>query len=59
MTFSTTAKSTGILVVGWTFLVLAFSLASTSYAKDKDDLPEVSSDGLHLVKDSKVRVAYA
>lgn len=25
----------------------------------KEDLPEVDSDGLHLVKDSKVRVAYA
>ena len=32
-------------------------VASTAFAKDK--LPEVDSDGLHLIKDSKVAVAYA
>ncbi len=41
------------------FIGVATSLlvASTAFAKDK--LPEVDSDGLHLIKDSKVAVAYA
>ena len=37
-------------------LTIAFLLPGMTMAKDK--LPEVSSDGLHLVKDTKVRVAY-
>jgi hypothetical protein len=36
---------------------LALAMASTGWAKDK--LPEVSKDGLHLLKHTKVRVAYA
>lgn len=38
--------------------VLAMTAAPASWAK-KDRLPEVDSHGLHLIKDSKVRVAYA
>lgn len=37
----------------------ALSMAMVSSAWSKDKLPEVSSDGLHLIKKSKVRVAYA
>ena len=44
---------TGVLVCA----VLGLTTASTVWAKDK--LPEVSSDGLHLVKHAKVEVAYA
>ena len=36
--------------------VLALMMATSAVAKDK--LPEVSSDGLHLLKHSKVRIAY-
>jgi hypothetical protein len=36
---------------------LALAMPSTAWAKDK--LPEVSKDGLHLLKHTKVRVAYA
>jgi hypothetical protein len=35
------------------------ALATTSTASAKDKLPEVSKDGLHLLKHTKVRVAYA
>ncbi|MGB5612223.1 MAG: DUF3313 family protein [Sedimenticolaceae bacterium] len=35
-----------------------FLLSGPLHAKDKDKLPEVDSDGLHLVKKSKVRAAY-
>ena len=37
--------------------VLSMTIVSSAWSKDK--LPEVSSDGLHLIKKSKVRVAYA
>ena len=37
--------------------VLSMTMVSSAWSKDK--LPEVSSDGLHLIKKSKVRVAYA
>ena len=37
--------------------VLGMTMVSSVWAKDK--LPEVSSDGLHLVKHAKVEVAYA
>jgi hypothetical protein len=36
---------------------LALAMTSTGWAKDK--LPEVSKDGLHLLKHTKVRIAYA
>lgn len=39
-----------------TCIVLALALASTASAKDK--LPQVSKDGLHLMKNTKVKVAY-
>jgi len=39
-------------------LMLSAALATVGVAKD-DELPEVSSDGLHLVKGTKVRIAYA
>lgn len=54
----TSTRFSGALVA-CVCLVMSFALVSTSVAKDKDDLPEISSDGLHLIKDSKVRVAYA
>ncbi len=38
--------------------LLALMMTIGSWAKEKE-LPEVSSDGLHLVKNAKVRVAYA
>jgi hypothetical protein len=38
-------------------IVTGLLLASSAIAKDK--LPEVDQDGLHLIKDSKVAVAYA
>lgn len=38
-------------------IVAGLLLASSAIAKDK--LPEVDQDGLHLIKDSKVAVAYA
>lgn len=44
---------TGVLMCA----VLGLMTASSTWAKDK--LPEVSSDGLHLVKHAKVEVAYA
>jgi hypothetical protein len=37
--------------------VLSMTMVSPAWSKDK--LPEVSSDGLHLLKKTKVRVAYA
>jgi hypothetical protein len=37
---------------------MAFGMLMTTTVLAKDELPEVDSDGLHLVKDSKVRVAY-
>ena len=40
-----------------TFLMV-LALPSVALAK-KDTLPEVSKDGLHLLKDTKVRIAYA
>jgi hypothetical protein len=44
---------TGILAC----IFLSLTMASSAWAKDK--LPEVSKDGLHLMKHTKVRVAYA
>ena len=38
-------------------IAASFIMPATGVAKDK--LPEVDSDGLHLVKDSKVQIAYA
>jgi hypothetical protein len=38
-------------------VIMTMTMASSVWAKDK--LPEVSSDGLHLIKNSKVRIAYA
>lgn len=44
----------------WKFLVVALAAAvCTSALASKEKLPEVSKDGLHLIKDSKVAVAYA
>ena len=40
-------------------LALAFCMACTASAASKKDLPEVSSDGLHLLKNTKVAIAYA
>jgi hypothetical protein len=45
-------------VIPLTVLLMASLVSMGALAKDKK-LPEVSSDGLHLVKDAKVRVAYA
>lgn len=39
-------------------LCAVFSMAITSHAVAKDKLPEVDSDGLHLVKHAKVKAAY-
>jgi hypothetical protein len=36
-------------------VILALAMTPTAWAKDK--LPEVSKDGLHLLKHTKVRVA--
>jgi len=47
------AGISGSIFVGIMFLTM---LAANVYAED--ELPEVSSDGLHLKKDAKVRVAY-
>ena len=47
------AGISGKTLVGTMFLTM---LAANVYAED--ELPEVSSDGLHLMKDAKVRVAY-
>ena len=38
-------------------VILAMAMTSTAWAKEK--LPEVSKDGLHLLKHTKVRIAYA
>jgi len=48
------AKKLAVVATG---ILLAVALSGQVMAKD--ELPEVSSDGLHLVKDSKVAVAYA
>jgi hypothetical protein len=40
-------------------LVASLFLAGSLVAKEKKELPEVDKDGLHLVKDSKVAIAYA
>jgi hypothetical protein len=50
-------NNTGPMAVILTCIVLALAITSTASAKDK--LPEVSKDGLHLMKHTKVRVAYA
>jgi Protein of unknown function (DUF3313) len=39
--------------------IIAASLFLFTVAAAKEDLPEIDSDGLHLVKDSKVRILYA
>lgn len=39
-------------------LMLSAAVATVGVAKD-DELPEVSSDGLHLIEGTKVRIAYA
>ena len=39
--------------------IIAASLFLATVAAAKEDLPEIDSDGLHLVKDSKVRILYA
>lgn len=41
------------------FLLAIAMLVTTPALAKKEELPEVSKDGLHLVKDSKVAVAYA
>lgn len=48
------AKKLAVVATG---LLLTVALSGQVMAKEK--LPEVSSDGLHLVKDSKVAIAYA
>ena len=40
-------------------VLAAILICGTALANDKVELPEVDSDGLHLVKDSKVAAAYA
>jgi hypothetical protein len=40
-------------------VTLGLMLASSALAKEKQELPAVDQDGLHLIKDSKVAVAYA
>lgn len=45
------------LATAWLCLVLTTAFATTAFAKDH--LPEVSDDGLHLIKDAKVKVAYS
>ena len=39
-------------------LALSLFLAPVSWAK-KEELPEVDSNGLHLVKDTKAKIVYA
>ncbi len=51
--------TTSVVAGAVAFLVMAMAMTSTVYAKDKEKLPEVSKDGLHLLKNTKVRVAYA
>jgi len=44
----------------WKLLIVALAAAfSVTAFASKEKLPEVSKDGLHLIKDSKVAVAYA
>lgn len=55
-----------IRTVNWKYIItslligaaLSLAAAPVGWAKE-DKLPEVDSQGLHLIKDSKVRVAYA
>ena len=42
-----------------TFVLLCAALFSVPALADKQQLPEVDEDGLHLLKDTKVAVAYA
>jgi hypothetical protein len=56
---STTGRRTvAFLAAGVAIVSLVAGLAGTAVAA-KDELPQVSSDGLHLIKGSKVRIAYA
>ncbi len=47
----------GAVAAVLTCIFLAVAMTTTAWAKDQ--LPEVSKDGLHLLKHTKVRVAYA
>jgi len=49
-----TARVSAKFILGLLFLVLAAS----AYAK-KEELPEVTEDGLHLIHDSKLAIVYA
>ncbi len=52
--------STGGVIAGAVAcFLMTMAMTSTVYAKEKEKLPEVSKDGLHLLKNTKVRVAYA
>ncbi len=51
-----TTSGTITLAAAWLCLVLTTALAPTANAKDA--LPEVSSEGLHLKSDAKVKIAY-
>jgi len=56
---NTSSRRTSFFVVVTVMVAwLVEGLAGTAVAA-KDELPEVSSDGLHLIKGSKVRIAYA
>ena len=48
-----------ILIFRLASLLTVLMLACSVSAKEKQKLPEVDKDGLHLIKDSKVAVAYA
>jgi hypothetical protein len=55
---TTGMRKVAFVVASVTIAWLVAALAGTAVAA-KDELPEVSSDGLHLIKGSKVRIAYA
>ena len=56
---NTSSRRTSFFVVVTVMVAwLVEGLAGTAVAA-RDELPEVSSDGLHLIKGSKVRIAYA
>lgn len=52
--FKIAAGKLGLILLAFVFVACAGTATAA-----KQELPDIDSDGLHLVKDSKVRVAYA
>jgi len=50
-------NSRNLFVLSLTLVFSAYSVST--FAKKAQDFPEISEDGLHLVKDSKMAVVYA